>query len=460
MSRLRRALALIVVLVVVGFGVPLGQAEVGYAQERARPNIILILTDDLDAKSGSISRMPYLRRYLINQGTTLDNAFVTTSLCCPSRATTLRAQYSHNHKILTNNAPLGGAERFKSLGRDKSTVATWLDGGGYRTVQIGKYLNGYKRPYKPPGWDEFYGPGGSKAHNLYHTDYYARKAATFIRGMEGERKPFFMYLATKAPHSPANPAPRHADAFPNVKAPRPPSFNERDLSDKPRWVRKKPLLTPTQIHDIDKLYRNRLRSMLAVDEMIKRLINSLKDSGKLRNTYIVFTSDNGHLLGEHRKAEGKWSAYEEDIRVPLIVRGPGVPEGRVRPHMVLNNDLGPTFAQLGRVSAPSFVDGRSFVPLLRSSPPPPSNWRSGFLVEGVRNGSNPGNPGYKAVRTKDHLWVKYASGERELYNLNEDPYELLSRHGTAPDSLKQHLSSRLDRLRDCAREGCRNAEGF
>jgi N-acetylglucosamine-6-sulfatase len=369
-----------VVLLVVGFGVPLGQAEVGYAQERARPNIILILTDDLDAKPGSISRMPYLRRYLINQGTTLDNAFVTTSLCCPSRATTLRAQYSHNHKILTNQAPLGGAKRFKSLGRDKSTVATWLDGGGYRTVQIGKYLNGYKGPYKPPGWDEFYGPGGYKAHNAYHTDYYARKAAGFIRGMKGERKPFFMYLATKAPHSPAKPAPRHADAFPGVTAPRPPSFNEEDVSDKPVWVRKKPLLTSTQIHDIDKLYRNRLRSMLAVDEMIKRLINSLKDSGKLRNTYIVFTSDNGHLLGEHRKAQGKWSAYEEDIRVPLIVRGPGVPEGRVRPHMVLNNDLGPTFAQLARVSPPSFVDGRSFVPLLKNSPPPPSNWRSAFLV--------------------------------------------------------------------------------
>jgi N-acetylglucosamine-6-sulfatase len=426
------------------------------AQEAGRPNIILILTDDLDAHPKSISRMPNLRRYLINQGTTFDNAFVTTSLCCPSRATILRGQYSHNHGVLTNAAPLGGAMRFRELGREKSTISTWLHSGGYRTVEIGKYLNHYKPP-KPPRWDEWV--GGRVPDGAYHTDYYARKAASFIRNTRGERQPFFMWLGTRAPHVPAEPAPRHADAFPNVKAPRPPSFNEQNVSDKPKWVRKQASLTSTQIHEIDKLYRNRLRSMLAVDDLIGRIVDSLRHSRKLSNTYIVFTSDNGVSLGTHRRNYGKWSAYEEDIRVPLIARGPGVPEGVERTHMVLNNDLAPTFARLGSVSPPSFVDGRSFVPLLQPGPPSPSRWRSAFLAEAVAFQAS-GRPAYNAMRTRTHLWVEYASGERELYNLKEDPYEVQSRHKTAPADLKRHLSSRLDRLRDCARDGCRNAEGF
>jgi N-acetylglucosamine-6-sulfatase len=424
----------------------------------AKPNIIFILTDDLDAHPKSISRMPNLKRYLINQGTTFENAFVTTSICCPSRATFLRGQYSHNHRILTNSAPLGGAKRFRSLGREKSTVATWLHKGGYQTVLIGKYLNHYKPPI-PPGWDKWVWKK-QVPEGAYKTDYYARRGASFIRNTKGERQPFFMWLGTGAPHAPAEPPPRYADRFPNVKAPRPPSFNEQDVSDKPKWIRNQDLLTSTQIHKrIDKLYRNRLRSMLAVDDLVGRLIDSLRYSRKLSNTYIVFTSDNGWAMGEHRRARGKWSAYEEDMRVPLIVRGPGVPEGVERHHMVLNNDFAPTFAKLGGVPTPSFVDGRSFVPLLHRDPPRPSHWRSAFLEEAVASNVSD-RPAFKAIRTTTRLWVEYANGERELYNLREDPYELQSRHQTAPADLKRHLSSRLDRLRECAREGCHNAEGF
>ena len=459
LGRMRRAVlclvsaALAVGLLVGAYGD--GKPTTAYAST-TKPNIIFILTDDLDARPGSISHMPNLRRYLINNGTTFDNAFVTTSLCCPSRATFLRGQYSHNHGVLTNQAPLGGAQRFRSLGRENSTIATWLHHGGYRTVEIGKYLNHYQPP-KPPGWDEWHSgvPAGS-----YPTDWMASQAVQFIRGMKGKSQPFFMWLGTKAPHAPALPPPRYADRFPNAMAPRPPSFNEEDVSDKPTWVRTQPLLTSTQIHEIDKLYRNRLRSMLAVDDLIGRIVDSLSYSRKLSNTYIVFTSDNGVPLGTHRKDHGKWSAYEEDIRVPLMVRGPNVPRGASRAHMVLNNDFAPTFARLGRVSTPTFVDGRSFVPLLQPGPPPPSNWRSAFLVEGKRGGTDLSWPGYKAVRTRTHIWVEYASGERELYNLREDPYELQSLHQTAPSELKQYLSSRLDRLRGCARDGCRTAEGF
>jgi hypothetical protein len=208
---------------------------------------------------------------------------------------------------------------------------------------------------------------------------------------------------------------------------------------------------------IDKFYRNRLRSMLAVDDLIGRIVNSLRYSRKFSNTYIVFTSDNGAALGTHRRIQGKWSSYEEDMKVPLIVRGPGVPGGVERRHMVLNNDLAPTFAKLGRVSAPSFGDGRSFAPLLHRGPPSPSNWRTAFL-----SGSAHKSPqrAYKAVRTTNSLWVEYANGERELYNLRRDPYELRNSHQTASADRKQRLSSKLDRLRDCSRQGCRNAEGF
>jgi N-acetylglucosamine-6-sulfatase len=423
-----------------------------------KPNIILILTDDLDAQLLQEHLEDYASlQKLTAEGTTFENAFVTNPICCPSRATILRGQYSHNHGVLTNFPPQGGFEKFDSLGREKSTVATWLHDEGYRTVLIGKYLNGKPRGHKPKGWDAFEGGGGKTG--AYPTDHYARKASEFVRSMKGARDPFFMYLATKGPHAPAEPAPRHSDAFPGVQAPRPPSFNEQDIADKPTWIRERDFLKSKQIEDIDELYRQRLQSMLAIDEMLNQLVESLRYSGKVENTYIFFTSDNGKTMGEHRRQKGKLSAYEADIRVPLIVSGPGVPQGTVREHMVLNNDLAPTFAELGGVSVPSFADGHSIEPLLLLDPPSPSNWRSAFLVEGYGN-KGESMPAYKAVRTTGHLWVEYATGERELYNLGEDPYELRSLHQSAPEELKQSLSSRLDRLRDCSRQGCRNAEGF
>jgi arylsulfatase A-like enzyme len=287
----------------------------------------------------------------------------------------------------------------------------------------------------------------------------AEQGAQFIRGTKGNNQPFFMWLGTKAPHTPATPPPRYADLFPDAIAPRPPSFNEADVSDKPAWIQQKAPLTSNEISSIDELYRNRLRSMLAVDDLIGRLIDSLRYSHKLSNTYIVFTSDNGWSMGEHRRPYGKWSSYEEDMKGPLIVRGPGVPKGVKRKHIVLNNDFAPTFARLGGASMPSFVDGRSFGPLLHPDPPPPSSWRSAFLEEAVASDDS-GRPAYEAVRTNTQLWVEYADGGRELYDLGKDPYELQSQHNTAPADLKQSLSSRLERLRDCASDSCRNAEGF
>ena len=480
-----------------------------------RPNVILILTDDLDV--ASISHMPNLRSLLIERGTTFENAFVTDPLCCPSRATILRGQYAHNHEILGNEPPHGGFEKFRAMGHQTSTMATWLQAEGYRTILVGKYMNGYEGTHVPPGWDEWYAVSGNymstqlnengKINDYdpeqdYLTDVLAERAAGYVGRPGGgapsffvPHRPFFMWLGTTAPHQPADPAPRHADALADVSLPEPPSFDEPDVSDKPDWISDNPPLNPKQVAFAQELYKKRLQSMLAVDEMIAQLVDSLRQSGELQNTYIFFTSDNGFHLGTHRLTAGKWTAYEEDIRVPLIVRGPGVPEGKKLEHLVLNNDLAPTFAELGGAQAPSFVDGRSLVPLLGEDPPSVDNWRSAFLVEAMAESaevlpsvddrslvplltgdtqppedtrrSSPldeapledaGRPGLVAVRAEDRLYVEYETGESELYDLQEDPYQL---HNVYEDTGLEHLwrlEGSLDALRECAAEECRTAE--
>lgn len=481
-----------------------------------RPNIVVILTDDLDA--GSVSRMPNLRKLLIEEGATFENAFVTDSMCCPSRAAILRGQYTHNHKVFTNEPPHGAAKKFRSSGREKSTVVTWLHDEGYHTAFVGKYLNGYgfgKRDTTrvPPGWDEWYGVAGNyMSHRLsengtvkrydprqrHFTDLLADKGTGYISRRAESEAPFFMMLNTKAPHQPATPAPRHRDAFADVPLPRPLSFNEADVSDKPLWVRNNPRLSPRQISYMEKLYRDRLRSMLSVDYMIGEVVRELQRTGELENTYIIFTSDNGFHLGQHRLEVGKWTAYEEDIRVPLVVRGPGVPADRVLDHMVLNSDLAPTLADLGEAEEPPFVDGRSFRPLLASRPVAEEDWRQSFLVESFPESvrkrrlaafseysslkrmltGDPvpenwrqisttgeamrvgwGRPGFRAVRTDKHLYVEYDTGERELYDLEADPYQMNNEYPTAELDLLRHLQRRLEALTGCSGESCRAAEG-
>jgi N-acetylglucosamine-6-sulfatase len=223
-----------------------------------------------------------------------------------------------------------------------------------------------------------------------------------------------------------------------------------------------------------------LRSMLAVDEAIGRLVDTLRESGELDTTYLFFTSDNGWHAGEHRLTAGKWTTYEEDVRVPLIVRGPGVPEGRTLDHLILNNDLAPTFAQLGEAQAPAFVDGRSLKPLLSDYPPPLKDWRSAFLVEAATELGGTlvpllsgdqlpenwrqapredwGRPGLEAVRAEDHLYAEYGNGERELYDLEDDPHELDNRYRAADSELLRRLRGRLAALRGCAGADCRTAE--
>ncbi|MGI8860965.1 MAG: sulfatase-like hydrolase/transferase, partial [Rubrobacteraceae bacterium] len=268
--------------------------------------------------------------------------------------------------------------------------------------------------------------------------------------------PFYLQVAPLAPHEPALPYPRHSDLFAGEKEPQPPSFNEKDVSDKPGYVSKLKPLTRDEIVHFNELYRNRLRSMMAVDEMVGRLVATLRETGELSSTYVVFASDNGVHAGHHRLGEGKRLAYEEDIRVPLIVRGPGVPTGVTRSQMVLNNDLAPTFAGWAGATPLLTVDGRSLAPLLGATPP--ARWRTAFLAEAAPH-EQIGRPAYQAVRTENYLYVEYANGEKELYNLQRDPYELRSYYPDAGDALKNRLQGRLSSLAGCAGAGCRSAEG-
>jgi N-acetylglucosamine-6-sulfatase len=374
----------IVGLVVAGDGLST-ESERAVVQTATRPNFVFIMTDDLDELS--IKRLSGIQTIMGDHGTTFENAFVTYALCCPSRATFFRGQYPHNHGV-TSDKSTEGEPKFRQLRRDESTVATWLNGAGYQTKYLGKYLNGYRGPYIPPGWDEWYALQGSVENNVVNddgqsvqltgnsTDAFADQASDFIRRSSANPEPFFVMVGTRAPHrtrggsDPVGPEvpDRYLNSFADAPLPRPPNFDEADVSDKPRWVKSFPRLTQTQIDEEQTLYRQRLRSMLPVEDLLRQVIATLEQTGELDNTYVFFTSDNGFHQGQHRLAPGeKKTPYEEDIGVPLMVRGPGVPAGAERQELVINNDFAPTIADLAGVDAPAFVDGSSFALLLTTS---------------------------------------------------------------------------------------------
>jgi N-acetylglucosamine-6-sulfatase len=461
---------LLICLVIAGCGSTQGEAE---REERPKqPNFVFIMTDDMSRDLTQY--MPRLEKLVAEEGTTFENAFVTNSICCPSRATLLRGQYTHNHQVLGNAPPRGGYPKFHELGREESTIATWLKTEGYRTAYFGKYLNRYNTNAVPPGWDEWHAVAGNYISDRYNhngliraydterypeADMLADMSTKYVKRVSEKEPPFFMVVAPRAPHEPAIPAPRHEEDLPGVELPRPPSFDEEDVSDKPLWIRDNPPLSKERLSLLQDLYENRARSMLAVDEMIERIVTTLRETGELRDTYVIFTSDNGYHMGHHRLPEGKWTAYEEDIRVPLMVRGPLVPKGRTLDHLVLNNDLAPTLARLTGAPVPGFVDGHSFAPLLRKKPPKPAEWRSAFLIE-AESRPVPARPRIRAVRTERYVYIELGSGERELYDLKEDPYEQDNIYESASPKMIERLEERLNRLRYCIGEECSSAEGF
>ena len=326
--------------------------------------------------------MPTVQSQLVDRGVTFANAFVVNPVCCPSRASTLTGRYSHSTGVYNNNGPYGGWPSFRT--RERSTIATWLEGGGYRTGFFGKYLNNYGGPFVPPGWSRWVAFAPPNAENYYtyrlnidgtmvdygsdpgdySTDVLAGEASSFIRGAGAA--PLFVLFAPFAPHGPPTPAPRHEGAFAGLPPWRPASYNEPNATDKPAWVRSLAPLTAGDGAAVDAFRRGQLESLLAVDDAVGELLDALADTGRLDETLFVFTSDNGYLWGEHRW-RSKVVAYDESIRVPLVVRYDGVAQtAATSPRLVANIDLAPTFAQAGgRCSA------RRGGPELPEPPPQP-----------------------------------------------------------------------------------------
>lgn len=450
------------------------------ARSESRPNIVLVLADDLE--TGTLPYFPNITR-LVRQGTSFDRFFVTNSWCCPSRSSILRSQYVHSHGVLTNTAPEGGFDRFHTLGLERSTIGTWMQQAGYRTALMGKFLNHYPgetadESFVPPGWNEWHVPvthlyeeygyrlnenGTLVDHGFQKQDYLsdvlARKATDFITGSKGT--PFFLYLAPIGPHNPANPAVRHANAFAGATAPRTPSFNQEDVSAEPLWLRTRPPLSEVDVGEVDERYRARMRSMLGVDDLVGSVVQALRQSGKLNNTYIFFGSDNGFHLGTHRLKQGKTTPFDEAIRVPLVVRGPGVKAGATISRLGSTVDLAATFADLAGATMPPFAEGRSLVPLLKGHPP--GEWRRNVLVEFVRptNRSSAAQtpvPGYQALRTERYAYARYETGERQLYDVHADPYELHNLAGKADPALLAGLDARLTAMVTCSGATCRVAD--
>lgn len=461
---------------------------------KSSPNVIIILTDDMD-----MTLMPYMpktNQLIGEQGATFENYFITTPICCPSRASMLRGQYAHNTDILQNSP---GFARFFKLKEEENTLNVWLHDAGYRTALFGKYLNNYPvnagRNYVPPGWtdwsafiantddgDFFYSYTMNENGTLieygdapedYSTDVIRDKSLTFIEDSVKADSPFFLFVSVYAPHGPATAAPDHPGVDESLTYPQKPSFLEADLSDKPQIIRS---LSQTGDEfdegDANQAFQKRIASLQAVDDLVADLIQTLEATGQLENTYIFFASDNGFHLGEHQLPSGKGTPYEEDIRVPLMVRGPGITPGTTVTQISANIDLAPTIADMTGVNIPDFVDGRSLQPFLQGEN---LQSRDGLLIEfgyideeAVTEALNDpetdnllmdvAGGAFRGIRGGDYVYVEYANGEIEFYDLSNDPYQLENISGNLSQATLDTLHAKLEALKYCAGSDCQMLE--
>ena len=486
-----------------------------------QPNIVLITTDDQTA--ASIFAMRRLNASLTAQGTTFSSMVASFPLCCPSRASWITGQYAHNHGVLDNTVRNGGG--YPSLREPTKVLPVWLNAAGYDTALVGKWLHDYRSFAKPPGWDvyngvvpptvtNYYGNqitdsrGGAvtlgSADADYLTDALTRRfALPFLYSHAGDPDPFFLHLSFTAPHwgvgrndeagrrcangkpfsfdtARAKPAPRHARKFATEPLPEPPSFNEADLSDKPAGIRGRKRMRPKVVREITARYRCELASLLAVDEAVQQVDEALTATGVAGQTYVIFTSDNGYMHGEHRVRAEKVQPYEEALKVPFVIRGPGVPVGATIADPVANVDLAPTIMDLAGASQPPAlaraIDGLSLAPYMAGFSHPTRV----VLVEGKRPprvSRSTGQiivPSFVGVRTQRYTYVEHyrasvatmdqgtdlpigsgALTDRELYDLHFDPYELDSHH-LDPNyaNTQATLALALSVLRYCTGANC------
>lgn len=440
-------------------------------EEGVRPSVVLILVEDADV--AAVQYMPHLRSQVTSRGLTFTNAFATTPAATPSRVSVLTGRYAHGHGVLGNRAPMGSFRRWQTDAGEQDSLATWLQAAGYRTAMIGRYLDAYPRPrdpeYTPPGWDVWHGlfsperylgfklnEGGEVREygpEAYQSDVLGERATGFLDALRpGQR--FFLQLSFAAPASPSTPAGRHAELFPDLQAPRGEAFDEADVSDKPAWLRERPLLGAAAVAGVDERFRARVLSLQAVDEAIAAVVGTLRARGRLEDTYVVFSAAHGFPNGAHRLAGVAGEPYDPTLRVPLVLRGPGLPENRQLPQLALNIDLAPTVAELcGLAPRPGF-DGASLVPLLGAEAEPVEGWRRDFLVEHWDRESD-GVPQYAALRSAKQLYVEYADEAVELYDLTADPEQLANAAGDADAARLEAARARLAELRECSGEACR-----
>jgi N-acetylglucosamine-6-sulfatase len=443
----------------------------------SKPNIVFVLTDDL-----SSDLLPYMPSVLKMQhdGLSFNDYFVSDSLCCPSRSSIFSGNLPHDTGVYGNSGPHGGFNVFHSRGEEHDTFATSLQSAGYRTAMMGKYLNGYLGPssdvaptYVPPGWSDWQVVGeGYREFNYtlndngtlefygnqpddYLTDVLARKGVQFINRASTSGQPFFLELSTFAPHRPFVPAPRDRHMFKGITAPRGPNFDVLP-TNAPSWLAGHPPLNAHQLRHINSVFRRRVEDMQSVDDMINSIESTLTANGIANNTYIVFSSDNGLHMGQWRLAPGKLTAFDTDIRVPLVVIGPGVPAGSQTDALSENIDLAKTFTAIGGTSIAD--DGHSLLGLWHGQTP--LDWRNAILVEHHgpdlaqndpdRQSYASGNPlTYEAMRTHGFLYVEYLDGELEYYDLRSDPFELHNIAGSLSPAYLALLHATLLAMENC-----------
>jgi len=517
------------------------------AQTEQPPSFVVIQTDDqtLDQlydtfrQEPTLQVMPNTLNLIARRGMTFNRYYISYPLCCPSRVSLMTGRYAHNHNVRGNVPPNAGYTGFSFRGAMTHNLATWLQGAGYRTIHVGKFLNGYgDEPYDdgktvPPGWNAwhtlikadthhyFYGytlnnngtlegpygdPGSWDTREYgvrddlgcplaplnglpcYHaTDTLTSIAAEELLGTSAEQ-PFYLQLDYTAPHGdfrrPAGPepAPRHYDWFKGAPFPhsRSEGFAEGNVSDKPSFIKEAPYLSLRDIHTYRVYYQKALDSLRSVDDGVKRIIDTLGYLQRLRNTYVIFTSDNGFFYGEHRLTGGKFLAYEPAVHVPFLIRGPGIKPNSSTGELTANVDVAPTILELAGVEADKSIDGRSMVPFLRDyelRSRRPLLFESFVETADVEANATPpaevpastsarrGNGAsasilappkdYEGIRLGPFKYIAWPSGEKELYDINKDPNEL-NNIVRVPNyfPVRNLLHREMRRLEDCVGRTC------